>query len=64
MNFCKIMRYLLCNSKFFGFYQCCMYVTTFLIMTNFGFISFKVKSYWLNSDGRDVIFHMIDNFLL
>ncbi|KAJ4709374.1 alpha/beta-Hydrolases superfamily protein [Melia azedarach] len=23
----------------------------------------QVKSYWLNSDGADVIFHMIDNFL-
>ncbi|URE07089.1 Putative serine esterase (DUF676) [Musa troglodytarum] len=24
----------------------------------------QVKSYWLNSDGADVIFHMIDNFLI
>ncbi|KHF97516.1 Lipase [Gossypium arboreum] len=24
----------------------------------------QVKSYWLNSDGTDVVFHMIDNFLL
>lgn len=24
----------------------------------------QVKSYWLNSDGADVVFHMIDNFLL
>ncbi|KAK7847157.1 hypothetical protein CFP56_007042 [Quercus suber] len=24
----------------------------------------SVKSYWLNSDGADVVFHMIDNFLL
>ncbi|GAB4853597.1 hypothetical protein Ancab_017788 [Ancistrocladus abbreviatus] len=24
----------------------------------------QVKSYWLNSDGADVIFHMIDHFLL
>ncbi|GMH16635.1 hypothetical protein Nepgr_018476 [Nepenthes gracilis] len=24
----------------------------------------QVKSYWVNSDGADVIFHMIDNFLL
>ncbi|CAL9158999.1 unnamed protein product [Musa hybrid cultivar] len=24
----------------------------------------QVKSYWLNSDGEDVIFHMIDNFLV
>ncbi|KAG1364437.1 putative lipase ROG1 [Cocos nucifera] len=23
-----------------------------------------VKSYWLNSDGADVVFHMIDNFLI
>lgn len=23
-----------------------------------------VKSYWMNSDGADVVFHMIDNFLL
>eukprot|EP00257_Ricinus_communis_P028025 XP_025015439.1 uncharacterized protein LOC8277519 [Ricinus communis] len=24
----------------------------------------QVKTYWLNSDGADVVFHMIDNFLL
>ncbi|KAG4109473.1 hypothetical protein ERO13_1Z049474v2 [Gossypium hirsutum] len=24
----------------------------------------QVKSYWLNSDGTDVVYHMIDNFLL
>ncbi|XP_064938922.1 uncharacterized protein LOC135586816 isoform X1 [Musa acuminata AAA Group] len=24
----------------------------------------QVKSYWLNSDGADVIFHMIDNFII
>lgn len=24
----------------------------------------QVKSYWLNSDGEDVVFHMIDNFLV
>ncbi|KAH9654052.1 DUF676 domain-containing protein [Citrus sinensis] len=24
----------------------------------------QVKSYWMNSDGTDVVFHMIDNFLL
>ncbi|XP_010914117.1 uncharacterized protein [Elaeis guineensis] len=24
----------------------------------------QVKSYWLNSDGADVVFHMIDNFLI
>lgn len=24
----------------------------------------QVKSYWLNSDGADVVFHMIDNFLV
>ncbi|XP_039058838.1 uncharacterized protein LOC120202487 isoform X2 [Hibiscus syriacus] len=24
----------------------------------------QVKSYWFNSDGRDVVFHMIDNFLI
>ncbi|XP_074269215.1 uncharacterized protein LOC141592441 [Silene latifolia] len=24
----------------------------------------QVKSYWLNSDGEDVIYHMIDNFLV
>ncbi|KAJ4957820.1 hypothetical protein NE237_024931 [Protea cynaroides] len=24
----------------------------------------QVKSYWLNSDGADVVFHLIDNFLL
>ncbi|XP_027332915.1 uncharacterized protein LOC113847813 isoform X2 [Abrus precatorius] len=24
----------------------------------------QVKSYWLNSDGADVVYHMIDNFLL
>ncbi|KAK8655121.1 hypothetical protein V6N13_107712 [Hibiscus sabdariffa] len=24
----------------------------------------QVKSYWFNSDGTDVVFHMIDNFLL
>ncbi|CAK9329809.1 unnamed protein product [Citrullus colocynthis] len=24
----------------------------------------QVKSYWLNSDGADVVFHMIDNFVL
>ncbi|KAG9456010.1 hypothetical protein H6P81_000518 [Aristolochia fimbriata] len=24
----------------------------------------QVKTYWINSDGKDVIFHMIDNFLL
>uniref|UniRef100_M1CMJ3 Serine esterase family protein n=2 Tax=Solanum TaxID=4107 RepID=M1CMJ3_SOLTU len=24
----------------------------------------QVKTYWLNSDGADVIEHMIDNFLL
>ncbi|KAK0571986.1 hypothetical protein LWI29_024437 [Acer saccharum] len=24
----------------------------------------QVKSYWLNSDGADVVFHMMDNFLL
>ncbi|KAJ9550745.1 hypothetical protein OSB04_014790 [Centaurea solstitialis] len=27
-------------------------------------LSFNVKSYWLNSDGADVVLHMIDNFLL
>ncbi|KOM40020.1 hypothetical protein LR48_Vigan04g021800 [Vigna angularis] len=24
----------------------------------------QVKTYWLNSDGADVVYHMIDNFLL
>lgn len=24
----------------------------------------QVKSYWFNSDGADVVLHMIDNFLL
>lgn len=24
----------------------------------------QVKSYWLNSDGADVVQHMIDNFVI
>ncbi|KAI4335449.1 hypothetical protein L6164_014093 [Bauhinia variegata] len=27
-------------------------------------ITIQVKTYWLNSDGADVVFHMMDNFLL
>uniref|UniRef100_A0A1D1YD54 Putative lipase YOR059C n=1 Tax=Anthurium amnicola TaxID=1678845 RepID=A0A1D1YD54_9ARAE len=30
----------------------------------FAHTTIQVKTYWMNSDGADVIFHMIDNFLL
>jgi len=37
----------------------------FIKMTKAVFlISVQVKTYYINSDGKDVIFHMIDNFAL
>lgn len=38
-----------------------------LVDDSFSFFALKyvqVKSYWMNSDGADVVFHMIDNFLV
>lgn len=40
----------------------CLVFYVFLIANIY--LCFQVKSYWLNSDGADVVFHMIDNFLL
>ncbi|RVW56335.1 hypothetical protein CK203_101538 [Vitis vinifera] len=34
------------------------------IQVTFSFFCVQVKNYCINSDGKDVILHMVDNFLL
>lgn len=43
---------------------CATFVGTFNLAYAFSISLLQVKRYWLNSDGADVVTHIIDNFLL